>query len=483
MTQTGVARPVSRPLLLAAVAVGGVLAPLNSTMLAVALPGLRSEFGVSHGAAGWLVSSYLIAMAVAQPLGGRLGDQLGRALVFRWGLVAFVVFSLAAALSPSFLALVLLRTGQALVGAAVIPNGLAMLRESLPPDRLGRSMGIMGAAASIAAAVGPLLGTALLAAGSWRLLFLMNVPLVIAGLACVRALRYPERRPRARVALDWSGALGFGAILAGVTVILGSLGGEGDGTALLVVALGLVPVVALFIWGQRTSAVPVVEWRLFRRRSFAGSTSYVLFSNLVMYTTLVSVPFFVVEAQGRGSGTSGPLLGAMSVLLALVSPVGGRLSDRLGRRAPALAGSLIVVVASGMLVIGAGPEVPVAFLAAALALLGLGIGMGFGPATAAAAESVPAAQAGSAAGANSMMRYVGGIIGVAILGGVMAHAGPTPDVALFRGVFAVMVGVSLLAVVSALFIRGRLPSAALAESPAEPALPGASSLRTAGGHR
>jgi EmrB/QacA subfamily drug resistance transporter len=475
-------RPVSRPLLLAAVAVGGSLAPLNSTMLAVALPDLRGEFAVSHGAAGWLVSSYLIAMAVAQPLGGRLGDQLGRALVFRWGLVAFLCLSVAAALSPSFLVLVLLRTGQALVGAAIIPNGLAMLRESLPPDRLGRSMGLVGAAASIAAAVGPLIGTALLAAGSWRLLFLMNVPLVLVGLASVRALRYPDHRQRTRVALDWLGAIAFGAILTGLTVILDSVPGEGDWTA-LIVGVSLVPMVALFVRGQRRSSVPIVEWRLFRRHSFAGSTSYVMFSNLVMYTTLVSIPFFVVEVQGKGSGTSGPLLGTMSVLVALVSPVGGRLSDRLGRRVPALAGSLILVVASSLLVMGTAPEVSGTFLAVALGLLGLGIGIGFGPATAAAAESVPAGQAGSATGANAMMRYVGGIIGVGILGAFMADAGSTTEVVLFRGVFAVMVGVSLLAVVSALFIRGRLPSAVEEESSAEPMLPAASSLRTVGGHQ
>ena len=144
-------------------------------MLAVALPELRHDFNVGHAEIAWLVSAYLIAMAVAQPLGGRLGDQLGRA-VFRTGLALFLAFSLAIALSPTFEILILLRTCQALIGAAVIPNGMAMLRETQPVTRLGRSGGFIGSAISISAAVGPLLGAGLLELGSWRYIFLMNVP-------------------------------------------------------------------------------------------------------------------------------------------------------------------------------------------------------------------------------------------------------------------------------------------------------------------
>src|SRR5438105_10015526 len=127
----GPTAPASRyTLLVLTVSLGGILAPLNSTMLAVALPDLRRDFGIGHAEIAWLVSAYLIAMAVAQPLGGRLGDQLGRARVFRSGLVLFLGLSLVIALSPTFPVLILLRTTPALVGASVTPNGMAMLRES-----------------------------------------------------------------------------------------------------------------------------------------------------------------------------------------------------------------------------------------------------------------------------------------------------------------------------------------------------------------
>jgi MFS family permease len=124
-------------------------------MNAVALPEIGEAFDVSAGQVTWLVSAYLIALAVAQPLGGRIGDQLGRGRVFRAGLLAFLGFSIGAAFAASFPVLVLFRTGQALTGAAVIPNGMAMLRASVPVAELGRTIGINGAVLSASAAAGP----------------------------------------------------------------------------------------------------------------------------------------------------------------------------------------------------------------------------------------------------------------------------------------------------------------------------------------
>ena len=149
-------------LVLIVASLGAVLAPLNSTMIAVALPEIRHDFGLSHASAGWLISGYLIAMAVAQPLGGRLGDQVGRTTVFRAGLIAFFVLSIGATLAPNFALLVTFRVAQAVAGAVLIPNGLAMLRALSPSDQLGRLNGVNGAVLSAAAAAGPLLGAAAL---------------------------------------------------------------------------------------------------------------------------------------------------------------------------------------------------------------------------------------------------------------------------------------------------------------------------------
>ena len=451
------ANPSKYGLLLLTVSLSSILAPLNSTMLAVALPELRDDFNVSHAEIAWLVSAYLIVMAVAQPLGGRVGDQLGRAPVLRAGLIAFLAFSIACALAPTFPTLILFRSGQALVGAAAIPNGIAMLRESLPANRLGRSGGLTGSAIAIAAAGGPLLGAALLGLGSWRYLFLMNIPLVIAGLVCLTLLRYQSRAERKRLSLDWPGAASFAILLAGVTILLTSLRGNEStlvlsGAIVAIVVFGLV-----FLHRQLNSESPIAEWRLFRIRSYAASTMFILLGNLVMYTTILAVPFFLDEVQGRGSAARGILLACVSLPMLVLGPIGGRVSDAVGRRPLVNVGSCLMIVSMAVLAIGISEGSSPLFLAASLAGLGVGMSISFGAAGAAAAESTPVEVAGAAAGTNSMMRYLGSIIGTGVLGAVLNTEGVAPEIGVFRLVFAVLFVMAVLAFISSLFIH-RFPA-------------------------
>jgi len=422
-------------------------------MLTVALPSLRRDFDVSHAAIGWLVSSYLIAMAVAQPLGGRLGDQLGRSRVFQAGLLAFLAFSIAAAFSPTFPVLVLLRTGQGLVGAAVIPNGMAMLRESVPVQRLGASSGITGSIISSAAAVGPLIGAGLLSIGPWRLLFLVNIPLVLLALGAHTLLRYPVPQLIKRMQLDWAGAAAFAALLVALTFVLNSLHGGVSVVALVLGTTGLVVLAVVFLQRQRTSPSPVAEWRLFRIPSFAAATSYVLFANLVMYTTLLTMPFLVEEVLDGSARAVGTLLGVLSIISAVLAPISGRVSDVRGRRLPAQAGAFIMLAATLALAIDISNDMSYVVLGACLAALGLGLGLSFGPASTAAIESAPRELAGAASGTNSMMRYLGSIIGAGILGSVLSKDTGTPDIWLFRLIFIVLLVIAGLACASTFFIH------------------------------
>jgi MFS family permease len=247
-------------LLLFSVALGGILAPLNSTMIAVALPELRDDFGISHATIAWLISAYLIAMAVAQPLGGRLSDQLGRVRVYRAGLVAFLICSLAATLAPNFAVLVVFRTGQAIAGAVLIPNGMAMLRESVPLEVLGRVNGLNGALIGTSAAAGPLLGAGLLALGSWRLLFLVNVPVVALALVLLIWIPYRDRPSNERPELDWRGTTLFASALVVLTFILGSLRSDRDAAVMGVAGLAFVLLTTAFAWSQFATREFDEEW-------------------------------------------------------------------------------------------------------------------------------------------------------------------------------------------------------------------------------
>jgi len=442
------------PLLLAVSSLGAVLVPLNSTMVAVALPEIRDEFSLSRGAVAWLISAYLIAMAVAQPIGGRLGDQIGRARIYRAGLLVFLVLSIATAFAPNFPILVTLRVAQAVAGAVLIPNGMAMLRAHAPPGQLGRLNGINGAVLSFAAAAGPLVGAGTLAIGSWRWMFPISAPFIVLALVLLRKLdvREPERLPR--TPMDWTGTLLFVAMLVAVTLQLAALRGTVGGLEMTLRWIGTAAIAAAFVWRQRVTASPAAEWRLFKLRSFAAATAYTLLTNLTMYTTLLMIPFFVREVQGKSTELSGLLLGAMSVLVAITAPFGGRLSDAWGRRPSAQAGSVLMLIGAVALFTGLSRTVSPGYLAACLAVLGLGLGLGVGAADTAAIESAPRALAGSAAGTSSMMRYAGSIVGVGILVGVLTHSGAADgDVATFRLVMLAVIVTAALAVAAATFIH------------------------------
>jgi EmrB/QacA subfamily drug resistance transporter len=437
--------------LLATVALGALLAPLNSTMIAVALPVIRSDFGVGHASAGWLISSYLIAMAITQPAAGRLGDQVGRERLFKGGLVAFLVFSLAAAAAPSFSALLALRTLQAVAGATLIPNGIGMLRAAVPAEQFGRFSGLNSSIIGATAAGGPLLGGALLLAGPWRLLFLANVPVIAAAL--LLTLRLPRSGARrGPLGVDVLGLALFAAMLGAMTVALNSA--RTGGSTVTGIGGGVfVLLAALFAWRQRRTSSPAADWRLFRTPSFAGASTHILLMNLAMYTTLLAVPFFLTDVQGRDAAVAGALLACMAALQAAVAPFAGTFADRFGRRLPTVISSVVALVAAVMLTAGIARDVPPGFLAVAVAILGFGVGVGFVSASAAAVEAAPKALASSAAGTQSMMRYFGSIVGVGVLSGLLDTRGEAPGVDVFRTLFGIVAAMLVLSLVAALFVR------------------------------
>ena len=159
-----------------------MLAPLNSTMIAVALPDVMDDFGVGVASAGWLITAYLAAMASLQPVAGKLGDRLGRRRMVLGGLVAFGAMSVGAALAPSLWILLAFRTLQAVAGALIVPNGSALLREAVPEGRRGATFGSLGAAIALAAGLGPPIGGILVEIAGWRAIFYANLAIVIPGL-------------------------------------------------------------------------------------------------------------------------------------------------------------------------------------------------------------------------------------------------------------------------------------------------------------
>lgn len=356
------------------------LVPLNSTMIAVALPAISEEFGLAPGSTAVLVTAYLVAMMLLQPIAGRIGDRVGSHPAAIAALVSFGMASVLAALAPSFAVLLVARVLQAIAGAAMVPNVQAIVRANIADERRGRAFGVLGAGIGIGAAAGPVVGGLLLEVAGWPAMFWASALVTLAALLPLARVQ--------RVEVDAGG--GF-------------------------------------------SLAPLT------RAPFVAACATQATMNLAMYTVLLVVPV-LLTARGWREATIGVALLSLTAGMVVLGPLGGAIGDRVGRRTPVVSGSA-VAAGGAALVATAGLESPAVLI---VGLLGIGAGLGFGGASlqSAALEAVPVAMAGSAAGVLSMSRYVGstaGTIAIALLmGDDAASAQPVLLVALAGAVLAVV---------------------------------------------
>lgn len=439
---SGVEPPRAWGIALLGVASGSILIPLNSTMLAVALPGIMSEFGVGAGTVSWLVTLYLATVALALPSSGILGDRFGHRRVFLVGVGAFTLTSVIAAVAWSFPILVVARVLQAATGASISANALSLVRRLSPADRRGGSFGLFDMLISTSAAVGPFVGGVLVAGFGWRSLFGVAVPLGLVAFLLVstvvpRGSRHATARP-----LDLTGLI---LLSASVLVLVGAISGlRGQngwrwwGAAAFPLFLGW------FVRHELRAAEPAIDLRLFRLRSFASAVTAVLGATVILHATMILIPILTQTLMGASPTASGTALLAISGLSALIAPLGGRLSDRLGRRAPAVAGSLCMAAGLAALWWWAG-EVTIWQVGILLGLVGVGFGLSGPSRQTAAIESVPDASTGMAAGAYLTSRYVGGVLGASAAGALLGGAATTAAVAVgFGGLALVALAVAVV---------------------------------------
>lgn len=403
---------------------------LDATIMTVAAPVIRADLGGSDAAIQWFSAAYTLPFAVFLITGGRLGDIVGRRRIFRAGMAAFTLASLACALAPSTAALIAVRAGQGAAAALIIPQTIGMIRALFDGRELARAMGCIGPVMGLAAVTGPALGGALthadLFGSTWRAVFLVNVPLGAAVLLAGRLLR--EDRAARRPRLDLTGTalavLGTGLVIYPL-IQGGAVGWPGWCWALLTVGGALLAGFALHQWWRgRHGRSPLVEPSLFRERGFpAALIASVLFFAVINGLMLV----IVVQLQvGLHSDvlTAGFTLLPWSVAMALSSwAAGAWLVPRYGARVM-IAGLLALLVGTVAAAVVYGTGRPDSYpwpLLPALVVAGLGQGMYAVPFFTTALHHVRPHETGSAAGLLNAVQQLGGTLGVALLGSVFFH--------------------------------------------------------------
>ncbi|HEY8437567.1 MAG TPA: MFS transporter, partial [Candidatus Limnocylindrales bacterium] len=285
-------------------ACGAMLVPLNSTMLAVALPSIMTEFAIGASTVAALVTLYLGAVAIALPASGSLGDRYGHRPVFLGGVAAFAIASALAALAPSFPLLAVFRVLQAVSGSLVSTSSVALLRMTAPPDRRGSVFGLFDGVTSVSAALGPLVGGLVVAWFGWRSMFLLALPLAIVAFALVGAL-LPAPATAGTVRRRRIDVPGLALLAVTLIALLVGIRGIEDGRTDLAIALAAVPLLLVaFVAVEVRTEDPAVDPELFRSRTFAAATIGVLGATVVLHGTFVIVPLLVDELLGGDATTS-----------------------------------------------------------------------------------------------------------------------------------------------------------------------------------
>ena len=436
-------------LVILAVALGTMLAPLNSTMIAVALPQIIRDFDVRVSTAEWLVTSYLIAMAALQPVAGKLGDRVGRRRLILGGLIYFGVASLGATFATSLPLLLFFRVQQAVAGAVTLPNGTALVRDIVPLERRARSFGMIGSATAFAAALGPPIGGLLVQTLCWRSIFFVNVPVILTALLLGWRAIPATRAAHGNRPFDVVGGCLLSAILIGLTVLLTFGKRAGSATLLTISAIALAALAAYFVWYERRHPDPVLQPRFFRVRSFAAANGAIALSNLAMYSTLLTIPILLSRRGGWSSVRIGAVLVMLSGATVVCSPLGGRLADRIGRRWPTAIGLTLLTLGVLPFALTGGTRVPL--ILGCLGVAGCGLGLSSAGMQTAAIEAVNPRESGVAAGLFSTSRYFGSIIGSSILAGLLGATGGDGA----RTVFVMVVVAAALSALCALAIQDR----------------------------
>jgi EmrB/QacA subfamily drug resistance transporter len=401
----------------AAAVLGSGAAFLESTVVHVALPAMARDFGLGIEGLQWVLNGYLLTLSALMLLGGSLGDVHRRRRIFILGLLGFAATSVLAALVPTLELLVVVRLLQGGAGALLVPNSLALLEVSFAEEDRGTALGTWAAWSGVSTALGPLLGGWLVDALSWRWVFAAAAPFAVAA-AWVAARKVPGVQ-RAGVQARSVDYLGAALVTLGLAGVVGALiAGPGEGfthPGVLLAGVGGAALLVAFGAVERRARDPLLPLSLFRSRQFTGAN----LTTLLIYAALGGL-FFLLMLQlqnvlGYSALAAGAALLPVNALMLLLSPMAGRLAQRIGPRWPMTAGAL--VAAGGMLLL-ARVQPGATYLGSifpGLGVFGLGLATLVAPLTAAVLEAAPDEQTGVASGVNNAAARLAGLLATAAL--------------------------------------------------------------------
>ena len=402
-----------RGVLLATI-LGSSLASIDATVVGVALPRIGADLHASFGGLQWTVTAYTLTLASFILLGGSLGDRLGQRRIFVAGTIWFTLASLACAAAPTLPTLIAARAAQGLGGALLTPASLAIIEAGFAPSQRSRAVGLWAGASGVAAALAPFVGGYLLAIGSWRWVFVVNLPLALIVLRLAKHLPEELPRPRAR-GNDWAGSLFAVLGLGGLSFALIESRGEVSSIWVIASAVGGVAALASFIVVERRVRHPLLPLDLFGSRQFTATNlvTFIVYAAIGAFMFLVVLALQIVAGYSAlGAGTS---LLPVTALTFLLSSRSGALSQRIGPRFQMGLGPILCAISCLMTARLPYDADYLRDVLPAVTLFGLGLATMVAPLTATAMSAAPDDRAGIASGVNNAVARAGTLLAVAAI--------------------------------------------------------------------
>jgi EmrB/QacA subfamily drug resistance transporter len=405
---------------LAAVSVGLFMIMLDNTVVNVALPSMRQSLHMSLSELEWVVAGYALTFAAFMLTGGKLADYVGRRLIFMVGLAVFTGASLACGLAPNGGFLIGARVVQGLGGALMNPATLSIITATFAPRERGKAIGIWAGVSGMALAIGPLVGGLLTEHVNWNWIFFINVPVGIIGLLAIPLFIDESRDTSHEQRLDLPGLITSAVGLFSLTYAFIEANNYGWASGRILGAFAVAAVMlAAFVLLERHQRTPMLELALFKNRTFSGANASMLFVGLAMFGTFFYVSLYMQNVLHYSPVEAGASFLPMTILIILIAPRAGALTDKVGSRWLVGFGmALLAVMLFYYSQLGANES----FWAILPGLLVGGIGMGstMTPVTAAAMSAVAVDKAGIGSAVLNSSRQVGGSLGIAVMGAIVA---------------------------------------------------------------
>lgn len=404
-----------------ALATGFVMASLDVTAINVAGAAIQRDVGASLAELTWIVDGYVLVFASLLMLAGGLADRVGARTVYLWGMAIFVVASLGCALAPTAGVLIAARLLQGAGAALFMPSSLSLLVAAFPGKRQRtRMLGLWSAIVATATAVGPTVGGLLVSAFDWQSIFLINLPVGLAGVLLTLRFIAPSER-RDHVLAVPGHALWIAALAAlSCTLIEGPRLGWTAGPLLVAYAV-LVVAAALLVLRERRAAAQVMPWELFRVPAFTGANLAGFLFNFALYGSVFMLSLFFQHARGASAFQAGLQLLPMTIWFPLGNIVYARISARISNGALLTAFLLVAGIAS-LTMTTVSPSTPYWVLATAVAVSGTGAGIISPGMTAALVDAAGVRHANAAGSVLNANRQIGTLVGVAVMSVVLGTA-------------------------------------------------------------